>query len=222
MKYISARYKDFPNWYDRRGPDRTRWGTQRGTDAISPDHCGGQKGAWSFDGGAKGSPLNSCPPAGTAVRMTTRTHWCSSCTRTIACATWRSQERDRHRTALPSPRRGRIPSRRRSIWPATKSSSSVTCHRRDTFYHRGPWVQARPVPACTCRRLLCGGALWGARAKHASLCVHPSPRCMQPGGAPHPYTSTYAESADGFWRGVWCSKPRRARALMDPPGNHTE
>jgi hypothetical protein len=29
-------------------------------------------------------------------------------------------------------------------------------------------VGARPVPACTCRRLLCGGALWGARAKHAS------------------------------------------------------
>jgi hypothetical protein len=27
---------------------------------------------------------------------------------------------------------------------------------------------ARPVPACTCRRLLCGGALWGTRAKHAS------------------------------------------------------
>jgi hypothetical protein len=27
---------------------------------------------------------------------------------------------------------------------------------------------ARPVPACTCRRLLCGGALWGAPAKHAS------------------------------------------------------
>jgi hypothetical protein len=29
-------------------------------------------------------------------------------------------------------------------------------------------VGARPGPACTCRRLLCGGALWGARAKHAS------------------------------------------------------
>ena len=29
-------------------------------------------------------------------------------------------------------------------------------------------VGARPVPACTCRRLLCGGALWDARAKHAS------------------------------------------------------
>jgi hypothetical protein len=29
-------------------------------------------------------------------------------------------------------------------------------------------VGARPVPACTCRRLLCGGAFWAARAKHAS------------------------------------------------------
>jgi hypothetical protein len=29
-------------------------------------------------------------------------------------------------------------------------------------------VGARPVPAFTCRRLLCGGAMWGARAKHAS------------------------------------------------------
>jgi hypothetical protein len=29
-------------------------------------------------------------------------------------------------------------------------------------------VGARPVPAFKCRRLLCGGALWGARAKHAS------------------------------------------------------
>jgi hypothetical protein len=30
-------------------------------------------------------------------------------------------------------------------------------------------VGARPVPACTCRRLLCVSALWGARAaKHAS------------------------------------------------------
>ena len=26
----------------------------------------------------------------------------------------------------------------------------------------------RPAPACTCRRLLRGGAFWGARAKHAS------------------------------------------------------
>jgi hypothetical protein len=29
-------------------------------------------------------------------------------------------------------------------------------------------VGARPVLACTCRRLLCGGALWGGHAKHAS------------------------------------------------------
>jgi hypothetical protein len=29
-------------------------------------------------------------------------------------------------------------------------------------------VGASPVPACTCRRLLCGGALLRARAKHAS------------------------------------------------------
>ena len=29
-------------------------------------------------------------------------------------------------------------------------------------------VGARPIPACTFRRLLCGGALWDARAKHAS------------------------------------------------------
>jgi hypothetical protein len=29
-------------------------------------------------------------------------------------------------------------------------------------------VGARPVPDCTCRRLLCGGASWAARAKHAS------------------------------------------------------
>jgi hypothetical protein len=29
-------------------------------------------------------------------------------------------------------------------------------------------VGARPVPACACRRLQCVGALWGARAPHAS------------------------------------------------------
>jgi hypothetical protein len=29
-------------------------------------------------------------------------------------------------------------------------------------------VGARPVPACTRRRLLCDGVLWGARAKHAA------------------------------------------------------
>jgi hypothetical protein len=42
------------------------------------------------------------------------------------------------------------------------------CKASTGLYVQTSPVQARPVPAFTCRRLLCGGAMWGARAKHAS------------------------------------------------------